>query len=496
MTRSPSGRAERDDGRQRRGQAPRVAVRCGNMLAGALAGSRGFDPARLAEDGDLAGRFRGAFSAVEARRAAGDMGFFDLPFDGEAAVRVSDAARAVERFDALVVIGIGGSAVGAKAVRDALLPPFWNERAPTARAGRPRLYVLDNPDPATVLALLGRLDLRNTAVNVVSKSGTTAETTANFMVVWDRLRRALDEGPARGPASAEGPASPSAGLRHGSSRDAARRLVVTTGSAGPLRRLAEDLGAVCLPVPGNVGGRFSVLSAAGLLPAAAVGLDVDALLGGAGEMARRCATPVLRDNPAGLVATLLHAAHVETGAWGHVLMPYGDRLRGLGAWFRQLWAESLGKSRDLTGATVDAGPTPLSALGAQDQHSLLQLLMEGPMDKAVVFVACRSPGEDVAAPAVFPPEFGTAYLEGRGLFELLDAERRATADALRRAGRMNMTVSLDVLDARSLGALFMLFQVAVVYAGALYGVDPLGQPGVELGKKLARELLADGDASG
>lgn len=484
MTGPPSGREE-----------ARVAARFGNMLAGALAGSRGFDPARLAPDGDLACRFRDAFAAVEARRAAGEMGFFDLPFDRAAAARVADAARAVERFDALVVIGIGGSAVGAKAVRDALLPPFWNERSPEARAGRPRLYVLDNPDPATVLALLGRLDLRNTAVNVVSKSGTTSETTANFMVVWDHLRRALDEDAARSPADATGLASRSAGLRHASAGAPARRLVITTGPAGPLRRLAKDIGARCLPVPGNVGGRFSVLSAAGLLPAAAAGLDVDALLGGAGEMVRRCATPVLRDNPAGLVATLLHAAHAETGARGHVLMPYGDRLRGLGPWFRQLWAESLGKSRDMAGAAVEAGPTPLSALGAQDQHSLLQLLMDGPMDKVVVFVACRSPGEDVAAPAVFPPESGTAYLEGRGLFELLDAERRATTEALRRAGRMNMTVSLDVLDARSLGALLMLFQIAVVYAGALYGVDPLDQPGVELGKKLARELLAGANAS-
>lgn len=470
MTGSSPGREEPRAAAPGGARGVRGVVRWDNMQAGALGGARGFDPARLVAGGDLARRFRDAFAAVGARRAAGEMGFFDLPFDREAAGRMSDAARALRRFDALVVIGIGGSAAGAEVLRGALLPRFWNERDPDARAGRPRLYVLDNPDPATVLELLRRLDFRNTAVNVVSKSGTTSETTANFMVVWDRLRRAAGE-------------------------DAARRLVVTTGPAGPLRSLAERQGARCLLVPDNVGGRFSVLSAAGLLPTAVAGLDVDALLDGAGEMVQRCATEVLRDNPAGLVATLLHAAHAETGARGHVLMPYGDRLRGLGPWFRQLWAESLGKSRDAAGAAVEAGPTPLSALGTRGQHSLLQLLMEGPRDKAVVFVACRSAGDDVAVPAGFPPDFGAAYLEGRSLFELMDAQRRATAEALRRAGRMNMTVLVDVLDARSLGALLMLFQIAAVYAGALYGVDPLSQPGVELGKRLARKLLAGNGAS-
>ncbi len=459
-----------------------VSVDYGNMLAGVLEGPGGFDSQRLAGRGDLAGRFRGAFDDVEGRRATGEMAFFDVPSDRAAVAAALAAARAVRRFDALVVIGIGGSAVGAKALGGALLPPFWNEMDAAARAAasapagaaprgrhpvfpRPRLYVLDNPDPATVSGLLARLDLHSTAINVVSKSGATAETMANFMVAWERLRRAAGE-------------------------DAGRRLVVTTGRAGPLRRLARDLGATWLPAPDNVGGRFSALSSAGLMPAAAVGVDVRELLDGAGEMALRCATPVLRDNPAGMIATLLHAAHAEGGASVHVLMPYADRLRWFAAWFQQLWAESLGKALDRSGAVVETGPTPLPAVGATDQHSVVQLLMEGPRDKVVVFVACRSPDEDVVAvPAAFPREAATSYLQDRNLFQLLDGGRRATADALRRSGRLNMTVAVDALNARSLGGLLMLFQIAVAYAGSLYGVDPLNQPGVELGKRIARELL-------
>lgn len=461
-----------------------VRVDYGNMLAGVLAGG-GTNPERLAADGDLAHRFDKAFREVEDRRESGEMGFFALPFDREAEARACEAARSASGCDALVVIGIGGSALGTKALRGALLPPFWNELDAAERSGpqrrrggpwttprlseptlgpRPRLYVLDNPDPATASALLGRLDLRRTALNVVSKSGSTAETMANFMVVWDRLKQAAGQ-------------------------DAAQRLVVTTGRAGPLRRLAESLGATCLPIPENVGGRFSALSAVGLLPAVAVGIDAAALLDGAADMVRRCEVPSLRENPAGMVATLLHAADAEAGAGIHVFMPYADRLRWLAAWFQQLWAESLGKARDRTGATVETGPTPLPALGANDQHSLLQLLMEGPRDKAVVFVACRDPGEDLPVPQLFGDEPDVSHSSASTLFQLLDCEQRATADALRRAGRMNMTVTLDQVDARSLGALIMLFQIAVVYAGALYGVDPLNQPGVELGKKLARELI-------
>ena len=445
-------------------RGPSPVIDFGNMISGALGGA-GIDAARLR--GDLAQRFREAHAEVDAGRAAGDMGFFDLPGDRALSAetrRVADGCR--EGTEAFVVIGIGGSALGAAALRDALLPPLWNELDCPSRGGLPRLYILDNPDPDTVSALLGRLHPPRTVFNVVSKSGTTAETMAQLLVVWRMLESAL---------GADGMSS--------------RMVVTTSPGRGTLRELASEYGLTALPLPEAVGGRFSVLSPAGLLPAAVAGIDVEAVLEGAAAVAGRCATPVLAENPAGTLATLLHTADAQLGARIQVFMPYADRLRGLAYWVQQLWAESLGKALDRRGCRVETGPTPLPAFGAVDQHSILQLLMEGPRDKIVVFLARGAPERDIEIPPLFGDRPALAYLGGHTLFGLLDRERRATAEALRRMGRMNMTVAVDRIDERSLGGLFMLFQIAVVYAGALYGVDPLDQPGVELGKALAFGLL-------
>jgi glucose-6-phosphate isomerase len=326
--------------------------------------------------------------------------------------------------------------------------------------------VLDNPDPATVRALLDRLDLRRTLFNVVSKSGSTAETMALYLVIRERLEALVGADKLRG-----------------------HFLFTTDPVQGALRRIAEAEGIPALPVPPNVGGRFSVLTPVGLWPAAVTGADVDALLAGAGAMVERCATDELTRNPAGLLATLLHHATVADGKPIHVLMPYHDRLRSFALWFQQLWAESLGKAADRNGKRVYTGATPLPAVGAVDQHSQVQLFMEGPRDKVVVFVAVREAGDPVPIPPLHREVAELGYLGGHTLAELLDAERRATADALRQAGRPSMTIELERVDAAALGALFMLFQIATVYAGALFGVDPLDQPGVELGKRLTYGLL-------
>jgi glucose-6-phosphate isomerase len=220
-----------------------------------------------------------------------------------------------------------------------------------------------------------------------------------------------------------------------------------------------------------------------------IGVDLEALLAGAAEIDALCETEVLRDNPAGLLATLLHAVHDESGRGIHVFMPYSDRLRTFGLWFQQLWAESLGKARNRSGDLVEAGPTPVASVGAVDQHSLLQLLMEGPRDKVVCFVGVREREKPMRIPSRHPEFEPLARLGGHTLHGLLETERGATIEALRRSGRPSVSLEVERIDARGLGALFMLFQIATVYGGALYGVDPLDQPGVELGKVLTNEML-------
>jgi glucose-6-phosphate isomerase len=435
----------------------------GNLLAPRTPG--GVAPDRLSSD--LAERFRAAHTAVEAQRAEGVLGFFDLPYASETVDRVVELADGFAQwFEDVVVLGIGGSGLGATALKEALLGPFWNAMTDEEREHFPRLHVVDNPDPYTFSTLLDRIDPARTMFNVVSKSGATAETMAQYLVARAWIERAVGPDKARG-----------------------HFLFTTDPTLGALRQIGEAEDIPMLPIPESVGGRFSVLSPVGLLPAAVCGIDPRALLAGAAAMDERCRSDVLGQNPAGLFASLLHRADREDGRPIHVMMPYADRLRPVGLWFQQLWAESLGKSTTLSGEGRPTGPTPLAALGATDQHSLLQLFMEGPHDKVVLFLAVEDVGVDLAIPGRHPAIPSLAYLGGHTLGHLLEIERLATAEALRREGRPNATLVMPRIDAHALGQLLMLLQTATVYAGALYEVNPLDQPGVELGKRLTYGLL-------
>jgi glucose-6-phosphate isomerase len=434
-----------------------------NLMMAPRLGGRGIQPERLAAATES---LHAAHQLVAEWRQQGRLGFFDLATQPESLERILHLSqRDYEAFDNVVVLGIGGSALGATALREALCPPAWNELDRQARQNRPRLYVLDNIDPTTIAPLLERLDLRRTLFNVVSKSGTTAETMAQFLIVRERLAEACNE-------------------------EYRRNLIFTTDpDAGLLRRIADDEGIDTLPIPPNVGGRFSVLSAVGLLPAAFVGIDITALLDGARAMDERCRTAQFQKNPAALFALLQFLADSELQAPGQVMMPYSDQLAATADWFRQLWAESLGKRYDLSGNEVFRGPTPIKALGATDQHSQTQLYMEGPFDKTITFLTIGKRGADLEIPNLYPDADALAYLGGHTLGQLLHAEQAATARALAQAGRMNMTIQLPELSAHALGQLLMLFQIATIYAGALYQIDPLDQPGVELGKVLTYALM-------
>ncbi|MBX3373502.1 MAG: hypothetical protein KF817_06685 [Phycisphaeraceae bacterium] len=383
-----------------------------------------------------------------------------------AAVRaVSDDLR--PSTENLVVLGIGGSALGNIAIHSALRPPTWNLQ-PRGRRDGPRLFVVDNVDPDHVADLFAFIEssdpgLRHTIVNVISKSGETAETAAQFLIMRDLLARMV------------GPTY----------RD--RIIAITDPSQGTMRAICDREGFRTLPVPDGVGGRFSVLSPVGLFSGAMCGICIEDLLDGAAAMDGHCRSPDIRRNPAATLAWLL----VTLAAKGHrvqVLMPYSNALYSLADWYRQLWAESLGKERTLDGRRINAGMTPVKALGATDQHSQVQLYREGPHDKVVGFVQVESFGADPVVPATLDAE-ALRYLHGAPLSRLLHAEYRATAFALSVSDRPNYTIRLPRIDADSVGRFIQLWQVATAVAGRLLNINAYDQPAVETGKQATFGLM-------
>ena len=403
---------------------------------------------------------RRALETTQGRRANGEIGFLDLPEDRATARSCMEFSRGVDpMIDTVVVLGIGGSSLGPRALYSALARPY--DQLVARGHGMPRrLFFPDNIDPVTFAGLLERLPLDRTLWNVVTKSGGTAETAAQFLVVAERLEKQL---------GADG---------------AKRRLVATTDpKKGALRATAIERGYTAFDVPPSVGGRFSVLSPVGLLPAALAGLDVTGLLDGAARMRDRALVPELGKNPALLLASLLHHHHVVRGRPIHVMMSYVDGLFDIADWFRQLWAESLGKNGQ--------GPTPVAARGATDQHSQLQLYAEGGDDKTYLMLSATKRGTEIQIPdgALTKSQSEYAYLAGHGMGELLDAELVGTTSSLVKRKRPVGQLRLAQVSSEAVGELLMLLEAATALAGPLYGVDPFDQPGVEEAKRLAFAAL-------
>ncbi|MBN1593661.1 MAG: glucose-6-phosphate isomerase [Candidatus Coatesbacteria bacterium] len=438
-----------------------------NAMAEAIGRENGINENELSKFAE--GEGKKAAMALAQAQAAGSLAFADAPFDREMAEESKSLAEELHgKYENVVIIGIGGSALGCTTIHSALLHPMHNFMSHDERGGHPRWFVLDNVDPDITSALIEHLDLSKALFVITSKSGGTPETMANFAVVHERLVNLL-----------------------GKSEAASRFVMITDPEKGFLRELVKRVGLHSLPIPTKLGGRFSVLCSVGMFPAALCGIDIEAFLAGARKMVElslNATNPM--ESPANLAAMVYYLADTQKGKNINVMFPYSSRLTAFSDWFVQLWGESLGKEKNRAGEVISVGPTPLPAIGATDQHSQNQLFMEGPADKVITFIDVERFGSEVLIPDDFKSDPGIGYLAGHTLTELIRTEKLGTELALKERKRPTCSITLPHIDAEVMGQLLMMFMLATAFSGELYNINAFIQPGVDLGKKITKERLS------
>ena len=438
----------------------KIRLDTSNVMAAAIGPEQGLSEEQLMAQSVPAAR---ALEAVLARREK-DLRWLELPWARRETEEILAYAQSVAgRFDNVVVLGIGGSALGNTALFTALASPYHNDDPP---GDLPRLFVLDNVDPDLVGEWIEHFDPARTLFNVISKSGGTAETMSQFLIFRELLVQALGE------------------------EEHKQHLVVTTDAdKGILREIVDREGYQSFVVPDGVGGRFSVLSPVGLLSSALVGLDIVGLQSGAAAMGDLCKDAPFSENPALLYAATQWLMQDAKQKAISVTFSYSNRLKNLGDWYAQLLAESIGKRKGRDGGDLFTGPTPVRAIGVTDQHSQVQLYVEGPFDKWFTLLSVDQADHIVDIPHAYPDLEGVAYLGGRKLGDLFRAERDGTRIALTEARRPNCTISFPKVDAHSVGQYLYMMELSVAVMGELYGVDAFDQPGVEAGKVAAYALM-------
>lgn len=406
-----------------------------------------------------------AIAECNRQRKEGVIPYRDLPYNEDYSAQVKEVAADIAGCENFVVLGIGGSALGNIALQTALNPYMYNMDEKQRKG--PRLFVFDNVDPMQFGSFLSWIEdkLDRTIFNVISKSGRTAETASQFLVIRQLLLDKLGA-------------------------DGFRKQVVATtdASAGTMRKIADESKLRTLVVPDGVGGRFSVLSPVGLLSAQMCGINIDELLAGARAMDTKASSEDFFANPAAINAAI-NWHYYNRAKPISVMMPYSYALKDLSDWYRQLWAESLGKTNDLQGNKVFVGPTPVKALGTTDQHSQVQLYREGPNDKLFTFLQVSNFAADVtigSEPAEAPE---LNYLSGKHMSKLLNAEKLATEYALLHDKRPCLTCMFGGVDAYAIGQFIYLFEVTTSIAGLLFNIDAYDQPAVELGKEATFALM-------
>lgn len=438
-----------------------------HMMADMLGSEHGITAEQLAAMKDAAVR---AQHAVEASRGKGWLGWMELPYNQEEIVaRIEKVAQHVrDTFKYFVVLGIGGSALGPIAVHQALNHLHYNELPDGKRPG-PKFYVEDNIDPERMAALLDVIELEKTCFCIITKSGATAETMSQYLIVSQALKEKVGEG------------------------WASHVLAVTDHEKGNLIKLAKEEGFETFYIPDGVGGRFSEMCPVGLVPAACCGIDIRAMLAGAAAMDERCKSDDMMKNPALLYAVLEYIACEQMGRNVQVMLPYADSLKYMADWFCQLWAESLGKNVRRDGTPCHAGQTPAKALGVTDQHSQLQLYNEGPFDKVVTFIKVENFRSETVIPKGCEQFKDVAFLGGMTHNTLIEAERQGTEYALFVNRRMNQTIVMPQVNAHTLGQLMFFLEMATAYEGELLDIDAFNQPGVETSKRATYAILGNED---
>lgn len=378
--------------------------------------------------------------------------FMNMPFQDTNVIR--DTATYIrENFEYFVVIGIGGSALGNQMVNEAINGLDYNLK------NVPKFFVLDNVDPEKFAYIIEQIDIRRTMFNIITKSGSTTETIANFLIILDLLKTVLGE-------------------------EWKNHIIITTDpEKGFLRKFAIENDILSFDIPQNLGGRFSVLSSVGLLSSAVCGIDIDQLLEGAKFGYTLCNRRMdILENPAYLIGIVHYIADIRKGKNISVMMSYAERLSSFVDWYRQLWAESLGKD--------GFGQTPIKAIGSIDQHSQIQLYIDGPKDKIVTFLHIEESFRDFKITGDVPKEFD--YMREKTLKQILDALMEGTKASLVKANVPNLTITIDSMTPFNLGALIYIYEMATGFSGFLYGINPFNQPAVEEGKNFAYGLMGRG----
>ena len=427
-----------------------------NCLAEAIGATHGLTKSEVET---LVAKFPKHHESIDEMRKNGESAFFDLPYQD-----LGDLKAALKKhhgkWNDLVVVATGGSALAARTLVDAVSHGSYNLLEAKGRKGAPRIHILDNADPVAATQLLDVLDLKKTLFQVVSRGGLTAETDALFLWLADILRKKV-----------------------GKAALSSQVILVTDREKGPLAEIAKLEKIDVLQNPANLSGRYGILGAAGLFAAGMAGADIAALLAGAGDMDKRCRHGDPYKNPAYMHSLTHYLLTRKRRKTMHVTFAFSNRLHAIGLWYNHLCSVSLGKMLNRKGKAVHVGPSPVAGRGSFDLHGQQQLFAEGPFDKVVTFIVAKSHGATVTVPQLYPKIETLAWLKDVPFDGILEKSYVGCEHHLTAAGRPNMTVTVDAVDEAHIGGLIYMLQLSTAMSAELYGIDPFDAPGVEQGKQ-------------